>query len=82
MSFDIQSLGLDRLTVVEKLDLVDLILESLPDPVHPAELSEAQWSEINRRCAAADANPGQGKPWREVLDRAERNLQSRVEKSA
>jgi putative addiction module component (TIGR02574 family) len=74
MSLDFQSLGIDRLSVPERLQLVDYILAGLPEQVHPDELTEAQWAEIRRRCAEADANPGQGRPWRDVLNDARRKL--------
>jgi putative addiction module component (TIGR02574 family) len=78
MPFDLQSLGLDRLTTPEKLELIDTILESLPEQVDPSEISPAQWEEIRRRCAESDANPGQGRPWREVLDELRTKLASPV----
>ena len=74
MPLDVQALGIDQMTVPELLQLRDLIDERLPEQVDPAELSAEQWAEIDRRCAAADADPTGGKPWREVLDRIEKSL--------
>jgi putative addiction module component (TIGR02574 family) len=69
-----ESFGIEQLSVPERLQLVDYILASLPEQVHPSELSAEQHAEIDRRCAAADADPQGGKPWREVLDRIEKSL--------
>lgn len=74
MPFDVQSLGLDQLSTSEKLELVDIILESIPEQVDPIELTDELRAELDRRCAEADADPQAGKPWREVLDRIKSNL--------
>ncbi len=74
MAFDVLAFGIDQLTVPQRLQLVDFILSGLPEQVDPAELSASQFAEIDRRCAAADADPTGGKPWREVLDRIEKTL--------
>ena len=69
MAVDFQLLGIDRLTVSERWELVDFILASLPEPerAEPIELSEEQIIEIKRRRAASDADPERGRPWREVI---------------
>jgi putative addiction module component (TIGR02574 family) len=67
MSVTIESLGIDRLSVREKLDLIDQIWDSLPESVEPGEVPDWHLAEIVRRRADAQANPGQGRPWRAVL---------------
>ena len=67
----LEDLGIDRLTVSEKLDLIRLIWESLPAAVEPDAVPEWHIAELQKRLARAEAHPGQGKPWREVLDRLE-----------
>jgi len=69
MAVTIKELGIDRLSVQERLDLIEQIWDSLPPEVQPAEVPEWHLAELSRRRAAADAAPGQGKPWREVLAR-------------
>jgi putative addiction module component (TIGR02574 family) len=67
MSVTIESLGIDRLSVREKLDLIDQIWDSLPDLVEPSEVPDWHLAEIARRREDAEKNPGQGRRWREVL---------------
>ena len=68
MSVSLESLGIDRLSVRERLDLIETIWDSLPESMTPDEVPEAHRAELARRYDDAIANPGQGKPWREVLD--------------
>ena len=69
MSVSIEALGIDRLSVRERLELIEQIWDSLPEHVHPDEVPEWHLAELARRRAEADANPGAGKPWREILAR-------------
>lgn len=62
-----ESLGIDRLSVSERLQLIELIWDSLPQSVDPAEVPAWHLAELARRRAAAEATPGVGRPWREVL---------------
>ena len=72
MSAIIQSLGIDKLTVRERLNLIDEILDSLPEQVNPDEVPAWHLVEVAKRRSEADAKPGEGKPWREVLTTLER----------
>ena len=59
----IQSLGIDRLSVSERLELISAIWDTIPDvPATP------EWHriELDRRIADADANPETGIPWEDV----------------
>ena len=67
MSLTIQSLGIDRLSVRERLDLIEQIWDTLPESVEPREVPEWHLAELARRRAEADTRPGEGRPWREVL---------------
>jgi putative addiction module component (TIGR02574 family) len=69
MPISIESLGIDRLSVRERLELIELIWDSLPETVDPAEVPAWHLAELARRRAEADASPGAGKPWREALAR-------------
>jgi putative addiction module component (TIGR02574 family) len=69
MSVNIEALGIDRLSVRERLDLIEQIWNSLPEQVNPDELPAWHRAELAKRRAEADASPGTGKPWREALAR-------------
>jgi putative addiction module component (TIGR02574 family) len=69
MSISIEALGIDRLSVRDRLELIELIWDSLPDHVNPEEVPEWHLAELARRRGEADASPGVGKPWREALAR-------------
>lgn len=63
------SLGIDRLSVRERLDLIDQIWDTLPDQVGPDEVPDWHLAELARRRAAAETSPGAGRPWRDALAR-------------
>lgn len=67
MTVSIESLGIDRLSVQELLQLIEQIWDSLPDSLEPEEIPEWHPVALARRRAEAEANPGGGKPWRGVL---------------
>ena len=67
MSVNITSIGIDQLSVRERLDLIEQIWDSLPDSVEPQELSDWHRAELARRRTEVEARPGEGRPWREVL---------------
>lgn len=67
MAATLESLGIERLSVRERLELIDQIWDSLPESVEPTELPEWHLVELARRRAEAEARPGEGRPWREVL---------------
>jgi putative addiction module component (TIGR02574 family) len=69
MALDATSLGINELSVGERLELIELIWESLPESVSPGDVPPEHLAELQKRRAAMDAHPGEGKPWREVLDR-------------
>ena len=66
-----QSLGLDRLNLPDRLTLLEEIWDSLAD--HPEQLEVPPWhqEEIDRRLAAREANPAAGSTWEEVRTRLE-----------
>ena len=69
MSVSLEALGIDRLSVRDRLELIEQIWDSLPEQVGPNEVPEWHLAELAKRRAEADASPGAGKPWREVLAR-------------
>ena len=66
MSAILERLGIDRMTVVERIALAQEILDSVAAEQPRAPLSEAKRGELDRRMADETANPGDGVPWEEV----------------
>ena len=69
MPADLAALGLDKLSVTERIELVETLWDSLPEQVSAQEIPDWHLVELASRRAEAHANPGVGKPWREVLAR-------------
>jgi putative addiction module component (TIGR02574 family) len=61
-----KSLGLDQLSVAERLVLVEELWDSIAAEVERAPLTEAQRQEVDRRLAAHRANPEAAIPWEQV----------------
>ena len=66
MSPTIESLGLDKLTVEQRIELADALRDSAADEIGKAPLTEAQIREIDRRLADHEANPGAVIPWEQI----------------
>lgn len=71
MPATLESLGIDRMTVPERLDLIEQIWDTLPASLEPEDIPDWHLVELALRRAEADARPGEGRPWREVLDSLE-----------
>lgn len=71
MPLNIEALGIDKLSVSERLELIEQIWASLPEQVGSAEVPEWHLAELARRRVNAEARPGEGKPWREIMARLE-----------
>ncbi len=69
MPVRIEALGIDRLSVRERLELIEQIWDSLPEHVNSDEVPPWHLAELAKRRAEADACPRAGKPWREALAR-------------
>lgn len=67
IAVNVEALGIDQLSIGERLQLFDLIWDSLPEHVDPADVPAWHLAEIANRRAEADENPGIGKPWQQVL---------------
>jgi putative addiction module component (TIGR02574 family) len=67
MPVTIESLGIDRFSVSERLELIEQIWDSLPASVQPEDVPDWHLVELARRRAQAESQPGAGKPWREGL---------------
>jgi putative addiction module component (TIGR02574 family) len=64
-----EALGLDRLSLDERLRLVEELCESIATIPEAVSLSEAQKSDLQRRLDAYRDNPKAGSPWEEVKAR-------------
>jgi putative addiction module component (TIGR02574 family) len=69
MPVSIEALGINRLSVCERRELIEQIWDSLPEHVNPDEGPAWHLAELAKRRSEAAAAPGVGKPWREALAR-------------
>jgi putative addiction module component (TIGR02574 family) len=71
MSITLEQFGIDQLSTPERLHLIDLLWDSIPDDV---PFSPPQWhiDELEKRLAVADANPSAVEPWESVYARLSR----------
>ena len=70
MSPSLRSLGIDRLTVEQRIALAQEIWESIEAEPHPPLLTEAQRRELERRLADHQANPADVVSWEQIKDDA------------
>lgn len=68
MAVTLEQFGIDRLDATERLELIDLLWNSLPED---GSFTPPEWHlrELEHRISAADVDPTGGKPWEEVLAR-------------
>jgi putative addiction module component (TIGR02574 family) len=66
MSPIFQRLGLDRLSVEDRIALAEELWESAEREIERAPLSDAQREELERRLADCEANPDAVIPWEQV----------------
>jgi putative addiction module component (TIGR02574 family) len=69
MSKLFNDLGLDKLSVEQRLQLVDDIWDSLDEKLPLGPMTPAQETELQRRIAAHEANPTAGASWEDVKAR-------------
>jgi putative addiction module component (TIGR02574 family) len=69
MSNTMLSLGIDRLSVSERLSLVEDIWDSIATEIELLPLTEQQANDLKRRVIAYEANPKEGSSWEEVKAR-------------
>ncbi len=70
MSPTLHDLGLDRLSVEERIALAEALWDSVARDVEQAPLTPAQRQELERRLADSIARPDAVTPWEEVKARA------------
>jgi putative addiction module component (TIGR02574 family) len=68
MNMTLEQFGIDQLTPQQRLELIGLLWDSLPDD---APFTPPDWHlrELEKRIAAADADPGAAEPWEIVRAR-------------
>jgi putative addiction module component (TIGR02574 family) len=62
----LKALGIDQLSVAQRILLVEEIWDSILDEEAQVPLNEAQRQDLQRRLAAYEANPKAGSSWEEV----------------
>lgn len=62
------TLDMDRLTTDEQLELIEIVWDSITDSESAPPVPDWHREELTRRIAAADSNPGAGRPWVEVRE--------------
>ncbi len=62
----LQALGIDRLSVEDRIALALAIWDSIAAEPHPPLLTEAQRQELQRRLDDYRANPGDVVPWEQI----------------
>jgi putative addiction module component (TIGR02574 family) len=55
-----------QLPVPERVQLVELIWDSIAEDEKQFQLTEAQQAELDRRLSAQETDPGRGSPWQDV----------------
>jgi putative addiction module component (TIGR02574 family) len=66
MAPTLQALGIDRMSVEDRIALATAIWDSIVTEPHPPLLTEAQRLELERRLADHAANPEDVVPWEQV----------------
>jgi putative addiction module component (TIGR02574 family) len=66
MSPTLQALGIDRLSIDERIALVQEIWDSIAAEIESSPLTQVQGREVDRRLAAHQANPQAAIPWEQV----------------
>jgi putative addiction module component (TIGR02574 family) len=66
MPTTLQSLGIDRLSVEERITLVGQIWDSIASDAERAPLTDAQRQELDRRINDDDADPADTVAWEQV----------------
>ena len=69
MSVTMKSLGIDRLSVPERILLLEEIWDSIAANPEDLPLTEVQKAELDRRLAACEADPEAGSNWEDVKTR-------------
>ncbi len=66
MAPTLQSLGIDRMSIEDRIALATAIWDSIAAEPHPPLLTEAQRQDLDRRLAEHASNPDDVVPWEQV----------------
>ena len=69
MNSIVKSLGIDRLSIAERILLVEEILDGIAAEAESLEIPQSRRDELDRRLAAGQADPQDGSSWEEVKAR-------------
>ena len=72
MDASAKSLGIDRLSLAERILLVEEIWDSIAAESEVLEVPQPHKDELDRRLAAHDANPHSGSSWEDVKTRLQK----------
>ena len=75
MSTSAKSLGIDRLSVADRLRLVEEIWDSIADSVDSMDIPQSHKDELDRRLEAMREDPHAGSTWEEVKARLQRKAE-------
>jgi putative addiction module component (TIGR02574 family) len=69
MSQSVPESDIEQLSVSQRLNLITLLWDSIPDSPEAMAMPEWHRQELERRLAEADAAPESGIPWEQVRTR-------------
>jgi putative addiction module component (TIGR02574 family) len=72
MSPTLKALGIDQLSVAQRILLVQEIWDSITETAEELPVTEAQRQDLQRRLASYEPNPKAGSNWEEVKARLRR----------
>ena len=72
MDANVKSLGIDRLSLAERILLVEEIWDSIAAEAEALEFPQSHKEELERRLADRDANPDAGSSWEDVKTRLQK----------
>ncbi|MDQ1639629.1 MAG: hypothetical protein QOF62_2968 [Pyrinomonadaceae bacterium] len=69
MAQSLSDVAIKQLSVTERLDLISVLWDSIPDSLEEMPIPDWHREELELRLAAADADPDGAIPWEEVRQR-------------
>ena len=69
MAQSLTDVAIKELSVAERLDLISVLWDSIPNSLDELPTPEWHREELERRLGAADADPDGAIPWEEVRER-------------
>ena len=69
MSQTLEQFGIDRLSIAERLDLIERIWDSIEGTEGPISIPDWHRSELERRRAASEVDPSAGIAWEDFKPR-------------